>query len=111
MCLFFFLYILRTHPGLPDDTLQLRGGGGGLAASIDAGAAKGKGAGVPKRGLPGLWQRYLDYLERRPLLTKAISAGVIDGTANIIEQTLSPHPFVREWLILWPQTRVVFISF
>lgn len=79
--------------------MRLRGGGGGSAAaastaSID-GKGKGEGEGNTKgRRMPRVWLRYLDALERRPLLTKALSTGVIDGTANMIEQTLSPAPFV-----------------
>eukprot|EP00752_Nemacystus_decipiens_P018167 g16299.t1 len=88
--------------GVPADAMQVRGGAAGFATSID-GAGKSTGASTngegtgeaatQKRGLPGLWQRYLDSLDRRPLITKALSTGVIDGTANMIEQTLSPHPF------------------
>eukprot|EP00903_Cladosiphon_okamuranus_P015621 g14425.t1 len=87
--------------GLPSDTFQeLRGGAGGLAESMDAGAA----ARLPDRGLPGLWQRYLDSLDRRPLLTKAVSTGIIDGTANLIEQAISSHPFS---LVTWTSFTLV----
>lgn len=41
-----------------------------------------------------MWGRYLHALENRPLLTKSLSSGVISGTANLIEQTLSPAAFV-----------------
>lgn len=72
--------------------MRLRGGG---AASIDVdGRGKSEDKGETKLRLPRVWYRYLECLERRPLLTKAASTGFIDGTANLIEQTLSPTPFV-----------------
>ncbi|CAN0409204.1 unnamed protein product [Pylaiella littoralis] len=60
------------------------------------------GAPGEKKSRPGgvsrLWGLYLSSLEKRPLLTKSLSTGVISSTSNLIEQTLSTAAFsLADW--------------
>lgn len=38
---------------------------------------------------PGLWAAYLSYLEREPLRTKAVTAGVLSAVSDLLAQRLS----------------------
>lgn len=62
------------------------GGGGGRGRRITAGAGGG-GAGNSAGGaFSGLWEAYVRALERSPLLTKAVTSGVISAAGNLICQ-------------------------
>lgn len=81
--------LCASRVALPN-ALQARGGkisGSSVIVAED----KGKGA---RRRLSVAWGRYLGALNDQPLLTKALSSGVVSGTANVIEQTLSAAKFV-----------------
>ncbi|CAN0365367.1 unnamed protein product, partial [Ectocarpus sp. 8 AP-2014] len=61
-----------------------------------------------RRRLSVVWGRYLGALNDQPLLTKALSSGVVSGTANIIEQTLSAAKFDWGGWVVFSLTGIVF---
>ena len=73
------------------------GGRGGRRITASAGGGGG-GAGAGGGGGGGLWNAYVRALERSPLLTKAVTSGVISAAGNLICQVgvegraLSPGP-------------------
>ncbi|CAM9676039.1 unnamed protein product [Ectocarpus fasciculatus] len=86
------------------NALQARGGkisGSSVIVAED----KGKGA---RRRLSVAWGRYLGALNDQPLLTKALSSGVVSGTANVIEQTLSAAKFDWGGWVVFSLTGIVF---
>ncbi|CAN0070718.1 unnamed protein product [Ectocarpus sp. 6 AP-2014] len=78
--------MINAAEAFPADASRFQAGGASGGGVEDAGKIKG---GRVSR----IWGRYLHALENRPLLTKSLSSGVISGTANLIEQTLSPAAF------------------
>ncbi|CBJ49285.1 conserved unknown protein [Ectocarpus siliculosus] len=61
-----------------------------------------------RRRFSVVWGRYLNALNDQPLLTKALSSGVVSGTANIIEQTLSAAKFDWGGWVVFSLTGIVF---
>jgi protein Mpv17 len=62
------------------------GNGGGRGRRITAGAGGGGGGGNGAGALSGLWEGYVRALERSPLLTKAVTSGVISAAGNLLCQ-------------------------
>ncbi|CAN0303864.1 unnamed protein product, partial [Ectocarpus sp. 12 AP-2014] len=87
---------------------QTRGGTISSSSSSNSSVvAEDKGRSARRR-LSVVWGRYLGALNDKPLLTKALSSGVVSGTANIIEQTLSTAKFNWGGWVVFTLTGIVF---
>ncbi|CAB1119563.1 unnamed protein product [Ectocarpus sp. CCAP 1310/34] len=95
-----------SRVALPN-ALQTRGGTISSSSSNSSVVAEDKGRSARRR-LSVVWGRYLGALNDQPLLTKALSSGVVSGTANIIEQTLSAAKFNWEGWVVFSLTGIVF---
>lgn len=74
---------LRQQRGRPTFRTFSSGGGGGGGAGGGGGGGGGDGGG----GGGGLWVAYLAVLEKQPLLTKALTAALLNGLGDAIAQS------------------------
>ncbi|CAN0016493.1 unnamed protein product, partial [Ectocarpus sp. 12 AP-2014] len=88
------------------NALQTRGGIISSSSSNSSVVAEDRGRSARRR--LSVWGRYLGALNDQPLLTKALSSGVVSGTANIIEQTLSAAKFNWGGWVVFTLTGIVF---
>ncbi|CAM9563047.1 unnamed protein product, partial [Ectocarpus sp. 13 AM-2016] len=98
------ILLCASRVALPN-ALQTRGGT--ISSSNSSVVAEDKGRSARRR-LSVVWGRYLGALNDKPLLTKALSSGVVSGTANIIEQTLSTAKFNWGGWVVFTLTGIVF---
>ncbi|CAM9928162.1 unnamed protein product [Ectocarpus sp. 4 AP-2014] len=87
------------------NALQTRGGT--IISSSSSSSVVAEDKGRSRRRL-SVWGRYLGALNDQPLLTKALSSGVVSGMANVIEQTLSAAKFDWGGWVVFSLTGIVF---
>lgn len=79
-------------PRNPNTTCFDSGGGSGGGAGALRGYSGGSGGGSGRSGAAGLWAAYTTLLAKKPLLTKSVTAGVLNGLGDVLAQvTVDKH--------------------